>query len=129
MSNVSAYGTIFNERDVLVITIDGSMQMDLKGAVMEGPMQGYVLIDIDTGATLFSDSLVKIKASDKGASGYSLDIREVRTNKLPPKMTMKKGPEKQGLSYRLERVKELLEQNLITPQEAKEKRKDILKGL
>jgi len=119
----------FNGRDVLVATFDGSIQMDLKGFVMEGPIQGYTLMDIDTGATLLSDGFMRIKTSDNGESGFSWDTREVKTIKFPPKMVINKSPEKQGLSYRLERVKELLEQNLITPQEAKEKRKDILKGL
>jgi len=74
--------SIFNERDVLVTTFDGSVQLDLKG--MEGPIQGYTLIDIDTGASLFSDLLMKIKASDKGASEFSWHTREVATIKLPP---------------------------------------------
>ena len=58
-----------------------------------------------------------------------IDKYETRKISLPPKPAKLQANDNLGIKPRLERVKKLLEQELITPDEAAEKRKEILKEL
>jgi len=122
--------SFYNGREVLVINVTGNMKFFIKalGEQTEMPMQGFSLLDVYTGVHLLSDVTADGTFSMKGKN-VKFKIRQVNQVRFP-KIANKtiKGAEK-TIQMRLESVKRLSNQGLITPEEAAEKRKAILNSL
>ena len=122
--------SFYNGREVLVINLTGNMKFSIKalGKQIEMPMQGFSLLDVYTGVHLLSDTTADGTFSMEGKN-VKFEIRQVNQvqfSKIAKKTI--KGAEK-TIQMRLESVKRLLNQGLITSEEAAEKRKEILNSL
>ena len=111
-------------RDVLVADYVAT----LKAGTFEIPMRGYSLVDIDTGIRLYFDATAAGSILIKDKHGQ-LKMRQITTTNLPPKSKEVPATSERTVRKRLEDVKRLLDQKLITPDEAAEKRREILNSL
>jgi hypothetical protein len=116
--------TVHEGRDALVIDSEGTISLDGNS----GHLSGYMLIDVLTGFPVLDEGVMHIPLRLKSEL-KQLFIKQTQTLKLPP---MRNKPvQKAGgsIEERLAKLKKLLEKGLLTPDEAAEKRKEILNSL
>ena len=85
-------------------------------------------MDIDTGIRLYSETSVGSLILKKDER-VQVEIKQINSIRLPPKSKQFPVISERTISKRLEDVKRLLDQKLITPDEAAAKRKEILNSL
>lgn len=118
----------FGGRQILVTELTGSIQLEFTERKIEFPVRGYSLVDIDTGIHLFSDSTTAGSFSHKGKD-IIWEMKNIASVSLPPKSERLPLGTSSSIQERLKRVKRLLDEGLITTDEAAEKRKEILNSL
>jgi hypothetical protein len=118
-------------RQALVVEYGGSMML-LNQSI---PVNGYSLIDTDTGVSVYSDMKVSGNIVHHQDEKVLYEIVEIKEIKLPAASegssdySSQNSPISEGIEDRLSRLKGLLDQGLISEEDAAEKRKEILGGL
>ncbi len=118
----------FGGRHVLVTELTATVQFEFSEGQIELPMWGYSLVDIDTGIHLFSDATSAGSFSIKGKD-IILEMKQISSVSLPPKSAQLPMNSASSIQERLKQVKRLLDEGLITTDEAAAKRKEILNSL
>lgn len=123
---VARGSTRFNDRSSLVVDFSGF-------AILFGgklPIHGFGVLDIETGAWTHSNVIwaALMNLENETVEFRIHEIRNVDLKRKPAAMP-DRPPSRDSLENRLERLKRLLDRGLISPQDAEEKRQEILKQL
>ncbi len=119
--------TLHKGRAALVVNY--MMKISAAGKQVDG--SGFGLMDLATGAWVLSKYVTRepIHGDPKGKQSQTVITIDLPPSTPTANVTTPKKPPSQDIEERLRRVRRLLENNLITPDEAATKRKEILGGL
>ena len=119
--------TLHKGRAALVV----NFMMKMSAAGKQVDASGFGLMDLATGAWVLSKFVTRepIHGDPKGKQSQTVITLDLPPSTPTVNVTTLKKPPSQDIEERLRRVRRLLENNLITPDEAATKRKEILGGL
>jgi hypothetical protein len=111
-----------------------SLVADLSGTVSifgeDASIDGFGVLDIETAAWAHSETVMAFrkKLEEETADVTIREIRRMSLKHEPVAMPVR-PPSRDAIESRLERLKRLLDKGLTSPQDAEEKRQEILEQL